>query len=146
MKEQLTMGDEPISYEAFLYRCEAKSVYGVTTHSGEDEDYCGFPDRALEALLASGDWEATMSMRYSGHLHRGSPYETDNSCGNCDGANCADEDDVCNPIYSVTVTRMKTVTRGCEKWTAQSGAWGPCRETGCRMCHGTGTYESREQA
>lgn len=27
-------------------------------------------------------------VRYSGHLYRNSPYESDDSCGNCDGARC----------------------------------------------------------
>ena len=33
---------------------------------------------------------------YSGHMYYGSPYETANRCGNCDGANC----DRCNKVYS----------------------------------------------
>ena len=34
------------------------------------------------------------SFYYSGHCHRGSAIETDDSCGNCDGANC----DTCRKV------------------------------------------------
>ena len=34
-------------------------------------------------------WEKTSeSFYYSGHCHRGSAFESDDTCGNCDGANC----------------------------------------------------------
>lgn len=33
-------------------------------------------------------------VRYTGHLYRNSPYESDDSCGNCDGARC----DTCQKI------------------------------------------------
>lgn len=34
-------------------------------------------------------WMKTMERKhYTGHLYRNSPYETDDSCGNCDGARC----------------------------------------------------------
>lgn len=33
----------------------------------------------------------------SGHMYRGSSYETSNSCGNCDGARCDD----CEPMYTI---------------------------------------------
>lgn len=36
------------------------------------------------------------SFHYSGHMYRGSPYETSNSCGNCDGARC----EVCRKIVT----------------------------------------------
>lgn len=39
-----------------------------------------------------------ISSYLSGHLWRGSAMETDNSCGNCDGANC----DSCRRMYVVT--------------------------------------------
>ena len=35
-------------------------------------------------------WEKqSSSFYYSGHCNRGSAFEKDNTCGNCDGANCA---------------------------------------------------------
>ena len=41
--------------------------------------------------------EIYTSMSLSGHMYRNSAYETDNSCGNCDGARC----DGCHKIYSL---------------------------------------------
>lgn len=38
-----------------------------------------------------------ITMRKSGHLWSGSAMETDDSCGNCDGANC----DSCQDVYEV---------------------------------------------
>lgn len=35
---------------------------------------------------------------YSGHMYFNSPYETDNSCGNCDDAKC----ERCHERYRVT--------------------------------------------
>jgi hypothetical protein len=39
----------------------------------------------------------------TGHLYRNSPYETDSSCGNCDGGRCDDEngDQACFKRYRV---------------------------------------------
>ena len=89
-------------------------------------------------------------MEYSGHMYRGAIHETSNSCGNCDGANCADDDDVCNPIYSVTVTRMKTVTRVhtviVSGWATLDAQREVCTDAFCTRCGGRGEYESREQA
>lgn len=44
----------------------------------------------------------------TGHLYRNSPYETDSSCGNCDGGRCDDENGVqaCFKRY-----RVESVTR-----------------------------------
>lgn len=39
----------------------------------------------------------TITMRKSGHLWRGSAMETDDSCGNCDGARC----DSCRDVFEV---------------------------------------------
>ena len=49
---------------------------------GKDEEYM---KRTLERSL-------------SGHMYRYSPFETDDSCGNCDGARC----DSCREIYVLT--------------------------------------------
>ena len=49
---------------------------------GEEFDYM---KRILESSL-------------SGHVYRNSPFETDDSCGNCDGARC----DSCREIYVLT--------------------------------------------
>ena len=35
------------------------------------------------------------TFHYSHHLHRRSPFETDDSCGNCDGAGC----NFCRKVY-----------------------------------------------
>lgn len=37
------------------------------------------------------------TIHYSGHMHSGSPYETDDSCGNCDGARC----ETCRKVYQI---------------------------------------------
>lgn len=39
-----------------------------------------------------------LSKCYSGHMYLNSPYESDNSCGNCDGAKC----ERCHEMYRVT--------------------------------------------
>ena len=33
-------------------------------------------------------WHYVSETYYTGHMYRNSPYETDDSCGNCDGARC----------------------------------------------------------
>lgn len=38
-----------------------------------------------------------ISKEYSGHMYAGSPYETADSCGNCDGAKC----ETCKPRWIV---------------------------------------------
>lgn len=38
-----------------------------------------------------------MKKLMTGHMHRGSAYESDDSCGNCDGANC----DSCKVVFVV---------------------------------------------
>lgn len=40
----------------------------------------------------------TLESYLSGHLCRGSMFETDSDCGNCDGARC----DCCEEIFTVT--------------------------------------------
>lgn len=42
----------------------------------------------------------------SGHMYYGSPYETDDSCGNCDGAKC----ERCKERYRVTNFSDKCTT------------------------------------
>lgn len=39
-----------------------------------------------------------LSKCYSGHMYFNSPYETDDSCGNCDGAKC----EYCKTRWRVT--------------------------------------------
>ena len=42
--------------------------------------------------------ELVLESYMSGHLYRGSLFETDDSCGNCDGARC----DSCKEVYVLT--------------------------------------------
>lgn len=42
----------------------------------------------------------------TGHMHYNSPFETDNSCGNCGGANC----DRCREIYIVSKYEIPRMT------------------------------------
>ena len=49
----------------------------------------------LDKVLEPEFWTMMMERkRYTGHLYRNSPYESDDSCGNCDGARC----DICKEI------------------------------------------------
>lgn len=49
----------------------------------------------LDKVLEPEFWYYMMERKhYSGHLYRNSPYESDDSCGNCDGARC----DYCKEI------------------------------------------------
>lgn len=49
----------------------------------------------LDKVLEPEFWTMMMERkRYTGHLYRNSPYESDDSCGNCDGARC----DTCKEI------------------------------------------------
>lgn len=49
----------------------------------------------LDKVLEPEFWTMMMERkRYSGHLYRNSPYESDDSCDNCDGARC----DICKEI------------------------------------------------
>lgn len=53
-----------------------------------------------------------LSSRMTGHLHKNSPFETDNSCGNCDGAYC----DICKEMYMVSKYGVPVTTKeGYEK-------------------------------
>lgn len=43
----------------------------------------------LDKVLNKDWWQKiSRSKHLSGHCHRNSPFETDDSCGNCDGARC----------------------------------------------------------
>ncbi len=43
----------------------------------------------IDDILDEKFWRvASPSKHMSGHMYRNSPFETDNSCGNCDGARC----------------------------------------------------------
>lgn len=43
----------------------------------------------IDHVLNEEDWKLSPERKYlSGHMYRNSPYETDDSCGNCDGARC----------------------------------------------------------
>lgn len=47
--------------------------------------------KIIDKVLDKKYWEKVPERYYlSGHMHRHSPIETDDSCGNCDGANCDD--------------------------------------------------------
>ena len=46
--------------------------------------------------------EIGSSMELSGHMYKGSAYETANSCGNCDGARCENCEKVYNLYNKVT--------------------------------------------
>lgn len=49
----------------------------------------------LDQVLDPQYWSLTnQRIKYTGHLYRNSPYESDDSCGNCDGARC----DTCQKI------------------------------------------------
>lgn len=54
-------------------------------------EYIEIPDNMIK-----DEWwdEIKGRFHYSGHSHFNSPFETDNSCGNCDGAKC----DICKKI------------------------------------------------
>lgn len=40
-------------------------------------------------------WDYYGDFSYSGHVHYGSPFESDNDCGTCDGAKC----DCCHKVH-----------------------------------------------
>jgi hypothetical protein len=44
---------------------------------------------------------AYVQKHLSGHMYAGSAAETDSDCGNCDGANCCDDEDICNVYFTV---------------------------------------------
>lgn len=43
-----------------------------------------------EKETLSGEYDAWPGVLLTGHIHRGSPFETSSDCGNCDGALCDD--------------------------------------------------------
>lgn len=49
------------------------------------------PPPAAKAEKDPNDFAVQMFL--SGHMYRNSPYESDNSCGNCNGARCGEDDD-----------------------------------------------------
>lgn len=74
------------------------------------------------------------SFYYSGHCHRGSAFETDDTCGNCDGANCANCRKVIveshyNFVCYTDVIYKDLVSQGIDKEVAADLAYS---DWGCR--------------
>jgi len=152
MDLRLPYAKEALSFDDFLARCKEHSIAATVaidehsrpTHfglSGSESD----ESDALKALLAEGMWDAEFGMYLSGHLYRGSPHESSNSCGNCDGARCGDEpgEIPCRKIHSVRLLRMVSVRRKCWTYYPVNAL---CSDKECKRCGGAGEYGARESA
>ena len=145
--EMIKGGRRELTLEEFLGRIAARGIRQVVlTTRGPHPTFpeCGEEIRSwyredpwpegsslldLSADMGGDTYEARFGMSLSGHLYRGAPHETDNSCGNCDGARC----ETCVEIHEVELVRIHMV---------------PCRRCGdvhrpsyggsaCYLCNGT---------
>lgn len=91
-----------LTFEAFVEMAKEKKVYGATLFNNETGQRRYYGLDSLEEKLGDEVWDLWLYSELTGHMYRGSPHETSNSCGNCDGARC----DGCKLVWVAELCKL----------------------------------------
>jgi hypothetical protein len=161
IKRIISGGREDVALEDLLAEAKGRHLDRICVvrrdEDGGDEKVTGFyetqcfPDLVedrdpswdrtwalLGKELEDSEWEVWWTSQLTGHMYFGAAHETDNSCGNCDGARCEDinGDPWCRRIYHLDLRQVyREACRQCPD--AEDPMVTGARGRPCFMCKGT---------